>query len=86
MLQHSLQHSLQLAWGMPYRGMTSHEQIDQVLANPAVHNYLKDAIRVFMNKDCVDACQDSKLLADLMLNRMNSLLGTSYNHSSTVKL
>ncbi len=37
--------------------------IEQVLASPCAHNWLKDALRSALNKDAVDVANDAELLS-----------------------
>ena len=46
------------------------EAIQEVLADPAVHNLTKDTLRAALAKDLVDAYFDVKLAADLLKERM----------------
>jgi len=48
--------------------------IPEILESPCVHNYLKDALRVFLTKDPVDAVNDAELLAQLMRQRVENYL------------
>lgn len=48
--------------------------ITQVLESPATHNYLKEALRVFLQKDPIDAVNDAELLAILMRQRVENYL------------
>lgn len=48
--------------------------ITEVLESPCTHNYLKDALRVFLTKDPVDAANDAELLATLMRQRVGNFL------------
>ena len=49
--------------------------IEQVLANPATHNWLKSALTSALDKDPVDAFYDAELLAKLLRARLDSILG-----------
>jgi hypothetical protein len=49
--------------------------IEQVLASPCTHNWLKDALRSALDKDPVDASYDAELLAKLLRARLDSILG-----------
>ena len=46
------------------------KQIQEVLADPAVHNLTKDTLRAALTKDIVDAYFDVRLAADLLKERM----------------
>lgn len=48
--------------------------ITAVLESPCVHTYMKDALRVFLTKDPVDAANDAELLAALMRQRVENYL------------
>lgn len=48
--------------------------ITAVLESMTIHNYLKDALRVFLTKDPVDAANDADLLALLMRRRVENFL------------
>ena len=50
--------------------------IEQVLASPATHNWLKSALASALDKDPVDASYDAELLAKLLRARLDSMLGT----------
>ena len=49
--------------------------IEQVMANPATHNWLKLALASALDKDPVDAFYDAELLAKLLRARLDSILG-----------
>ncbi len=49
--------------------------IEQVMANPATHNWLKDALQSALDKDPVDASYDAELLAKLLRARLDHVLG-----------
>lgn len=53
--------------------MTKH--IAAVLADPAVHQLVKDTLRAALTKDPVDAYFDIELAADLLKERMDAELG-----------
>jgi hypothetical protein len=48
--------------------------ITDVLESPCTNNYLKEALRVFLTKDPVDAANDAELLAELMRGRVENYL------------
>lgn len=48
--------------------------VEALLANPAVSNWLKDALRGAVRRDPVDAAGDAELLAQVMTARMNEIL------------
>ena len=48
--------------------------VTQVLESMGTHTYLKDALRVFLSKDPVDAANDADLLALLMRQRVENFL------------
>jgi hypothetical protein len=48
--------------------------ITAVLESPCTHNYLKEALRVFLTKDPIDAANDAELLAELMRQRVENFL------------
>ena len=52
--------------------------IEQVLASPATHYWLKDALQSALTKDPVDASYDAELLAKLLRARLDSILGQTH--------
>lgn len=57
--------------------MTASQKIQQVLASPDVSYWLKDALRALLERDAVDATKDAELLAKLMSERLDGMLGQS---------
>ena len=55
--------------------------IEQVLASPATHNWLKSALTSALDKDPVDASYDAELLAKLLRARLDSILGMHRNEA-----
>jgi hypothetical protein len=51
------------------------QEIDGALANPGVHNLVKQILRSAREKDCVDAYYDVQLAANLLKKRMEAMLG-----------
>ena len=49
--------------------------IEEVLYEPSVHTIVKDHILAYLEKDPVDAMFDARLVADLMEQRCNNILG-----------
>lgn len=48
--------------------------IDEVMADPAVSHWLKDALREAMRRDCVDVVNDARLLHTLLKHRCDAIL------------
>ena len=51
------------------------ENIDALLANPAVSDWLKSAIKALLQRDAIDAANDAKILAQIMDERARWALG-----------
>lgn len=49
--------------------------ITAVLESPCIHTYMKDALRVFLTRDPVDAANDAELLAELLRQRLENIQG-----------
>lgn len=54
--------------------LTKSPTVTEILASPCTHNYLKDALHVFLQKDPIDAVNDAELLAELMRQRVENFL------------
>ncbi|CAM5558886.1 hypothetical protein ECAE60S_04502 [Eoetvoesiella caeni] len=52
---------------------TIDEEITCILDDPTVSNWLKNALRSAINRDCVDAFHDSVLLTKLIARRLKSV-------------
>lgn len=50
--------------------------IDDVLTDPAVSRWLKDALRAALARDPVDAANDAALLSALLASRADAILAT----------
>jgi hypothetical protein len=48
--------------------------ITEVLESPCTHFYLKEALKVFLTKDPIDAANDAELLSELMRQRVENYL------------
>ena len=46
----------------------------EVMESRYAHQYLKDALQVFLSKDPVDAVNDAEILLAICKNRLNALL------------
>ncbi len=55
-------------------GLEPEIKVAEVLESPCTHNYLKDALRVFLAKDPIDAANDADLLAAIMRQRVENYL------------
>ena len=49
--------------------------IDQVMDSPDTSYWLKDALRQALNRDCVNAYYDAKLLTEMLKEHMDKALG-----------
>ncbi len=49
--------------------------LDELIENPTVSYWLKDAIRAMLRRDPVDAYADAEVLRGIMKARVESLLG-----------
>ncbi len=52
--------------------------IEELLADPAITYWFKDALRDLLERDPVDAANDAELLAQVMRERCNACLGEHY--------
>ena len=55
--------------------MSQQLEIAQVLADPAASFWLKDALRSALTRDPVDAANDAAVLAQLLHQRCQEILG-----------
>lgn len=56
--------------------LAADNEIARVLASPTSSQWLKDALRAAIRRDCADACDDAALLARLLDNKlMAAVLG-----------
>jgi len=55
----------------------STEEIDQVLADPAVSFWLKDSLVAALSRDPVDAANDADVLVRLLSERCREILNQS---------
>jgi hypothetical protein len=45
--------------------------VSTILHSPATSYWLKDALAKALNRDCVDACHDAELLAEVLRARVD---------------
>jgi len=50
------------------------QDIEDLLTDPAIHNFAKNIIRKGLDKDCLDAYRDAQLAADILRRVNNSIL------------
>ena len=55
--------------------MTREFEIERVLADPAASFWLKDALRTALDRDPVDAANDAEVLAQLLEQWCQEILG-----------
>ena len=50
---------------------------EDVMRDPSASDWLKEALRAAMDRDCVDAAHDSRVLAGILEARMDRVLQES---------
>ena len=55
--------------------MSRESEFERVLADPAASFWLKDALRSALDRDPVDAANDAEVLAQLLEQRCQEILG-----------
>lgn len=56
--------------------------VQEVLQSPTSSNWLKDALRSALNRDCVDASHDAEILAMILGQRCDEALGVTFHRRS----
>lgn len=51
---------------------------EEVLQSPTTSQWLKDALRAALNRDCVDASHDGEVLAMILSQRCDDALGIRF--------
>jgi hypothetical protein len=54
------------------------ERIEDILVDNAASFWIKEALRSAVERDCVDAATDAKVLAKLLCDRQDAILGLPY--------
>lgn len=57
--------------------MTTEKLIDDVLSDPTISNWLKSALRSALNRDPLDATNDSEMLFLILSQRLGELFANS---------
>jgi hypothetical protein len=60
---------------MSITSVEAKKMIDGILNDPYVSNWLKDAVKTSLNRHCIDAYYDAKLLEQVLKLHMDSYLG-----------
>lgn len=55
--------------------MTAQEKANRILKSNGASYWLKDAIKALWNRDCVDAARDARILAEVIEQRADEVLG-----------
>lgn len=56
--------------------MASEPRVEEALADPAVSFPLKVVLRGWLDRDCVDAARDARLLCELLQQRADAAFGS----------
>jgi hypothetical protein len=57
---------------------------EEMLAEPSVRYWIKDALKVGLSKDCLDAARDAGLLAAVLGKRCDDIIGTDASRHSAI--
>ena len=65
--------------------MDSQSQINEILQDPSVSHWVKAALKLALDRDCVDAANDASLVAHILTNRANEILAASSTNIALAK-